>query len=194
MSRTGLVPLLISHEDHLVTLYVDANGSVRGVESVLLVEAGMAATAVSEELGTDQIEALVEGMWKLSSPFKDYGRFLSSVVMRLKTPESLFLAGEFTGRKMWTEWRREILRMGARYQPDLGIIVKSELRPILERAGMTRPKGDTRLEIYNIISPQFVVGMAQGVLDAISEAAEGQMRVKIEYTVSGNVVSLSLVQ
>ncbi|NWF94799.1 MAG: hypothetical protein HXY34_01520 [Candidatus Thorarchaeota archaeon] len=193
IKKGGLVPLLVAHEDHFVTLYVDSNFSVRGVERVILVDSGRSATAVSTELSAEQIGAAVEEAWSESSPMKQYTRFISLIVYRIKTPEALFLAGELTGRRMWNEWRGSILRMGARYIPSLGLIVKTELKPVLDKAGKTKLIDEKTLEVGQIVAPQFVIGVAQGVLNAVSEAAESKVTVKIEYVVTGDLVKLSVV-
>ena len=191
--KGGIVPLLVSHEDHFVTLYVDKNYVVRGVERVILVEDDQSAVAVSEELTVNQITHMVDDAWSESNPMKDYARFISLVVYRIKAPESLFLAGEHVGRRMWNEWRSNILKLGARYQPSLDLIVKTELKPILDKSGKARLAGERKLEVTQVVAPQFVVGLAQGVLNAVSGAAERKISVKIEYVTSEDSVSLSVV-
>jgi len=191
--KGGIISLLVSHEDHLVTLYVDSNYQVRGVERVILVDKDRSAVAVSEELTADQIARLVDDAWSESNPMKDYARFILHLVYRIRSPESLFLAGERVGRRMWNEWRSSILKLGARYEPSVDLIVKTELKPILDKSGKARLTGERNLQVTQVVAPQFVVGLAQGVLNAVSEAAERKISVKIQYVMSSDSVNLTVV-
>ncbi len=83
--------------------------------------------------------------------------------------------------------------MGAKYVTSLNLIIKSELKPILEKSGKTRLVKDTGIEVTECVAPQFVVGIAQGVLNAVSEVTEEKLTVKFAYQIQGNSVTLSVI-
>ena len=93
---------------------------------------------------------------------------------------------------MWTKWRDSILKLGAKYTPQIDLIIKSELKPILDKTGETDLLSEKGILIRNCNAPQFVVGIAQGVLNAISAAAKGDISIRIEYSIEGNNVMLTV--
>ncbi len=192
LEKSGLVPLLVPHKDHFVTVYVDKNGSVRGVERIILVEEDMTTQVASDDLDLNTIQQTALELEKEVDPNKDFTRYVSLLVFRIKSPEALFIAGETIGRRMWTKWREPILRLGAKYVPQLNLIIKSELKPILDKSGDANLQSDQEILITNCTAPQFVVGIAQGVLNAVSTAAKGDFSIKIEYLVEGNNVMLTV--
>lgn len=192
LAESGIVPLLLPHKNHFVTVYVDNNGAVRGVERIILVEENMAPQVVSEEMTLQAIQEIVLDMEKEVDPNKNYSRFISLLLFKIKNPEDLFVAGEIIGRRMWIKWRDAILRLGAKYVPQIDLIIKSELKPILEKAGETDLLHEKGILIRNCNAPQFVVGIAQGVLNAVSAAAKGDISIRIEYSVEGNDVMLTV--
>ncbi len=192
LSESGIVPLLLPHEDHFVTVYVDKNGSVRGVERIILVDENIAPQVVSGEMTLEAIQEISLEMEEQVDPNKDYSRFISLLLFKIKNPEDLFVAGEIIGRRMWTKWRDSILRLGAKYVPQIDLIIKSELKPVLDRTGETDLLSEKGILIRNCNAPQFVVGIAQGVLNAISTAAKGDLSIRIEYSIEGNNVMLTV--
>lgn len=192
LNKSGIVPLLISHKNHFVTVYVDKNGSVRGVERIILVEENTTTQVVSDGMPLESIQQIVMDLEKEVDPNKDYTRYVSLLLFKIKSPEALFVAGEMVGRRMWMKWREAILRLGAKYVPKLDLIIKSELKPILDKAGDANPHGEQGVLITNCTAPQLVVGIAQGVLNAISTAAKGEFSIKIEYSIEGNNVLLTV--
>ncbi|MDF1537955.1 MAG: hypothetical protein P1Q69_03540 [Candidatus Thorarchaeota archaeon] len=192
--RTSLVPIVIPHKDHFVTVYIDKNHSVRSVERVILVEEDRAPVILSEESNIGEAEQIALGLTKEANPNKEYNKFISLLLDKIKSPETLFRAGEVIGRHMWMNWREAILKMGARYVTSLDLILKSELKPILDRAGKTELIGDTGILITECAGPQFVVGVAQGVLTAVSEATEEKISVKFAYQIEDSSVSLTLIE
>lgn len=189
---TSLAPLVLPHNDHFVTVYVDKNYSVRNVERVILVEEDRAPVVISDELESGQLTKLLESLLKEANPNKNYDRFVSALVSKTKSPETLFSAGEEIGKRMWLEWRDPILRMGAKYQTSLDLIIKSELKPILDKSGKTKLVGEKSIEVEECVAPQFVVGLAQGVLNAVSQVTEEKLSVKFGYQIIGDSVSLSI--
>ncbi len=190
--KAGLLPILLSHEDHLVTVYLDPNYAVRSVERVILVEDSKPTELVTSAIDVEALEKTVRDTWAQNPPMKDYGRFMAVLIYQLKNAEALFAAGEMVGRRMWREWRADILKMGAQYVPAIDLIIKTELRPLLDRMGKTRLISQNELEINEVISPHFIVGIAQGVLNAVAESASVTINVKIKYTLGINSVHLSI--
>ncbi|TXT55895.1 MAG: hypothetical protein BAJATHORv1_30278 [Candidatus Thorarchaeota archaeon] len=193
LSRTGLIPLLVSHKDHFVTVYLDKNGSVRGVERIILVEDDTTTQVASEEFDIQSIQKTVLDLAKDVDPSEEYEKYVSILLFKIKQPEALFVAGEIIGRRMWMKWREAILRLGAKYVPKLDLIIKTELKPLLDKVGTANLHGNNEVLITNCTAPQFVVGLAQGVLNAISAAAKSDIRIKIEYSIEANNVMLTVV-
>jgi hypothetical protein len=191
-SESGIVPLLLPHKDHFVTAYVDQNGVVRGVERIILVEENVAPQVVSDDMSLEDIQKIADDLTEQVDPNKDYSRFISLLLFQVNNPEALFAAGVYIGLQMWTRWRASILKLGAKYSPQLDLILKSELKPILDKAGETNLHGEKGILIRNCDAPQFVVGLAQGVLNAVSAAAKGDFTIKIEYSIEGNNVMLTV--
>ncbi len=192
--RTSLVPVVLPHKDHFVTVYIDKNHCVRSVERVILVEEDRAPVILSEESNIEEVEQIALGLAKEANPNKEYNKFISLILDKIKSPETLFRAGEVIGRHMWRNWREAILKMGARYATSLDLIIRSELKPMLDHAGKTELLGDTGILITECAAPQFVVGVAQGVLNAVSEATEEKITVKFAYQIQGNSVSLTVIE
>ncbi|MBD3407091.1 MAG: hypothetical protein GF411_13315 [Candidatus Lokiarchaeota archaeon] len=193
LSRTGLIPLLISHKDHFVTVYLDKNGAVRGVERIILVDDDTTTQVASEEFDVQAIQNIVLDLAKDVDPSEEYEKYVSILLFKIKQPEALFVAGEIIGRRMWSKWREAILRMGAKYVPKLDLIIKTELKPILDKVGKASLHGNNEIVITNCTAPQFVVGLAQGVLNAISSAAKSDIKIKIEYSIEANNVMLTVI-
>ena len=189
---SGIIPLLVPHKDHFVTIYVDKNGSVRAVERIILVDENVAPHVVSDDKSIEDIQKISLDLEKQVDPNKDYSRYISLLLFQIKNPEALFAAGVFTGVRMWTKWRASILKLGAKYTPQIDLILKSELKPILDKAGDADLHGDKGILIRNCDAPEFVVGLAQGVLNAVSSAAKGDFSIKIEYSIEGKNVMLTV--
>ncbi|MFW9919433.1 MAG: hypothetical protein ACFFED_07525 [Candidatus Thorarchaeota archaeon] len=192
LSTTSLAALVLPHNDHFVTIYVDRNYSVRNVERVILVDEDRAPVVISESPESGQVSQILAQILKDENPNKNYNRFISVLLSKLKSPDALFVAGEEIGKRMWLEWRDPILRMGARYQTSLDLIIKSELKPILDKSGKTKLVGDQGIEVDECAAPQFVVGLAQGVLNAVSQVTEEKITVKFAYQILEDSVSLSI--
>ncbi len=192
LKTTSLAALVLPHNDHFVTVYVDKNYSVRNVERVILVEEDRAPVVISEESESGRLNEILNDLLKEENPNKNYDRFVSQLISKIKSPESLFIAGEEIGKRMWLEWRDPILRMGARYQTSLDLIIKSELKPILEKSGKTKLVGDKSIEVDECVAPEFVVGLAQGILSAVSGVTEEKLTMKFAYQIQNDSISLSV--
>lgn len=192
LEKIGVLPIIVPHEDHFVTVYIDRELKIRSVERVILVEDERSSVVVTETLTEEKILKVVNEIEQETSPNKDYFKFASSLLYRIQDPQALFIAGRYVGNKMWKEKRKGILSMGGVYKPALELIVKSELKPILDKTGKTKLSGNTSLEITNCIAPQFIIGLAQGILNALSESASRKIGIKIAYEITGNSVTLSL--
>lgn len=192
LSKSGIIPLIVPHKDHFVTIYVDREMKVRSVERVILVEQERSPVVVSESLSDEKISEIVNSIEKEADPNKDYYKFVSSLLFQVQMPEALFIAGRIVGYSMWKEWRKPILDLGATYQPKTDLIIKSELKPILDKAGTTKFLEKNTIEIQGCIAPQFVVGLTQGILNAISEASDQKIDIKIGYHIMGESVTLNL--
>jgi len=189
----GVVPLIIPHKDHFVTAYIDRQFRIRSVERVIMVDKNQRSTVVSTEVTSEEeIRKTIAEIKKEINLQKNYFKFVSALLYRIQEPEALFIAGKQIGYEMWRELRKAIIKLGATYQPKIDLILKTELKPILDKAGKTRLEKDNQLEVDQCIAPQFVVGLAQGILLAIGETAEEKMDIKIEYTIEEDKVDLTL--
>ncbi len=190
---TGLLPLMIPHKDHFVTAYIDKQFKIRSVERVILINREQHSTVIStDKLSEVEIHEILNEIKQEFNPNKNYFKFISALLFKFKEPEALFISGKQIGFEMWLELRKAIIKLGATYQPDVSLILKTELKPILDKTGDTKLITDNHLEIDNCIAPQFVVGLAQGILIAISNTAKEKMDIKIEYDIGNEVVNLTL--
>lgn len=192
--RTSLVPIVIPHEDHFVTVYVDKNHDVRSVERVILVEEDRAPVRISDESNIEEAKQIAMDLAKEVNPNKEYSKYISLLFDRIKNPEALFVAGEVIGHQMWMQWREGILKMGARYSTSMDLIIKSELTPILDRAGKTEQLSNTSIRVSECAGPQFVIGVAQGVLNAVSEVTAEKITMKFAYQIQGNSITLTMIE
>lgn len=192
-ASSGVMPLIIPHGDHFVTAYLDKQGIVRSVEKVILVN-NQKSSNVVEILPEGEVLELVREIRKEYNPSKQYYKFVSSLLQKTNSPESLFKAGQLVGLRMWNKKRESILKLGAKYILKVELLMKSELLSILEMTGETELKGENTLKISRCIAPQFIVGLAQGIIDAILKASGDLVEIKIEYEISGDIVSLKLLK
>jgi hypothetical protein len=190
---TGVVPLIVPHKDHFVTIYLDKELKIRSIERVILVD-NNSASSVIETTPEKDIKTIISDLSKKYNLLKQFDKFSSALFFQVNEPENLFVAGRIVGSFLWKHKRDEFIKMGAKYQPDVDLIVKSELRPILERTGNLKLEAENQLTISECIGPSFAIGIAQGVLNAISEVLEHKMNVKIEYKTQGDVVNLTLAE
>ncbi|MHA1630201.1 MAG: hypothetical protein ACTSXO_00955 [Candidatus Heimdallarchaeota archaeon] len=189
----GEIPLIIPHKDHFVTAYIDRQFKIKSVERIIMVDKHQRSTIVSSEtISENEIKRIIDNVKQEINLHKDYLGFAQKILDIIQEPEALFIAGRQMGYEMWREMRKSILKLGATYQPKINLILKTELKPILDKTGKTRLEKDNQLEVDQVIAPQLVVGLAQGILLAIGETAEEKMDIKIEYTIEGNKVDLIL--
>lgn len=191
--RLGVVPILVPHEDHFVTVYVDSNLAVRSVERVVLVKDAESSVIVKAKSGEEDINALVGKIMQRNDPYKKFVAFMSQLLNEVTNPESLFSAGRIVGKYIWTKRREPILKMGVAFKLSADLLIKNEIMPAFEKIGkVDYLKGEATIVIKDAISPGFIVGMAQGILDGIQEYMKQQMNIKIEYIISGSTVILTL--
>ncbi len=189
---SGLIPLIIPHKDHFVTAYIDQSFKIRSVERVIMIDKNQKSTVVSvETMSEEEIDQILGDLKKEYNPAKDYFKFASALLYKIQEPEILFIIGKQIGYEMWQDMRKAIIRLGAMYQPDLDLILKTELKPVLDKTGKTKLDKNI-LEIDQCIVPQFVVGLAQGILQAIGKYAEEKMDIEIEYKIEQQKVELKL--
>ncbi|MCF2144510.1 MAG: hypothetical protein K9W42_12490 [Candidatus Heimdallarchaeota archaeon] len=189
----GEIPLIIPHKDHFVTAYIDRQFKIKSVERIIMVDKHQRSTIVSSEtISENEIKRIIDNVKQEINLHKDYLGFAQKILDIIQEPEALFIAGRQMGYEMWREMRKSIIKLGATYQPKINLILKTELKPILDKTGKTRLEKDNQLEVDQVIAPQLVVGLAQGILLAIGETAEEKMDIKIEYTIEGNKVDLIL--
>lgn len=186
----GIVPLILPHDDHFVTVYIDNDGNIRSVEQLLIAK-NRHSSRIIEEMPYDQIKTIVDSIRKSNDPIKNYYKFISVLLTYIHSPAALFSAGEYTGYNTWKNIRKKILSMGAKYNFQVELLMKSELKPILEIAGDIQVSSST-IKIENCSSPQFIVGLTQGILNAIADASEKEVEIKVEYEIAKTEVKLSL--
>ncbi len=198
LGERGIAPILVSHGDHFVTLYVDRNYSVRSVEKVLLAT-GRTETVHAPAGGgmsPPEIKEKISQLMKDIDPEKNHIAFFSRVASIFHTSDELFAAGRYTGYELWIRKRQTLLKLGAHFKLDPELVISNELKPIFDKLGKTKYlKGEKTLAIQEVISPQFFLGIAQGILDAIHAHVENRdMVIEIEHNILENTLFLRLKQ
>ncbi|TXT67637.1 MAG: hypothetical protein BAJALOKI1v1_40040 [Promethearchaeota archaeon] len=194
LDKLSVVPTLISHKDHFITVYVDKNYAVRSVERIVLVKDDESSLIVNPSLNEDQLHKKVEAIKERRDPSKEFFSFLSILITEIKEPESLFLAGRYIGTYLWNKKREPIIKLGATFKVDPLLVLKNEIGPIYKNLVKIEniDSEEKTIVIRESISPQFMVGIAQGILDAISNHADRNINIVLEYVMSGSTVFLSL--
>jgi len=191
--RMGIVPILVPHKDHFVTVYVDSNLTVRSVERVVLVKDAKSSVVVKAGVKGEGIFQIIEDIKKKYDPFHKYTLFISQLLTKVNDPENLFTAGREVGKYIWNKRREPLLKMGASFKISPDLLLNNEIIPCFEKVGNVEiVKGKDTIIIKNAISPAFTVGIAQGILDAIQSYMQSRIHIKIEYIVSGSTVFLTL--
>ena len=190
----GVVAILIPHKDHFITVYIDKNYAVRGTERVVLVKNQNSSVVVKSSKILDIVQ-IVDDLMKKSDPFKHFLRFLAQLLNIIKTPEDLFIAGRKVGKHLWDKRREPIIKMGATFTIEPELILKNEIVPIFDKiVKIEKIKGDNQsVMLKETISPQFIIGATQGILDAIQAYMKGSMMsIQIKFTMTGTTVFLTL--
>lgn len=192
----GVVAVLIPHKDHFITVYIDKNYTVRGMERVVLVKDQNSSVVVKSSKTIDTVQ-IVEDLMKKNDPFKHFIRFLSQLIKLIEAPEDLFISGRKVGKYLWNKRREPIIKMGATFTIQPELILKNEILPIFDKfVKIERIKGDSQsVMLKETISPQFIMGAIQGILDAIQGYMnEAEMNIQIEFTMTGTTIFLTLKQ
>lgn len=129
---SGILPILVSHNDHFITVYLDENLNPRSIERVLLVKDQESSVFVKSTSLLD-VKDTIAKLIKSDDPNSHFLRFLSQVIQKIKNSEDLFIAGRITGRYLWQKRREPLLKMGASFSIDPELILKTELIPIFEK-------------------------------------------------------------
>jgi len=192
----GVVAVLIPHNDHFITVYIDKNYTVRGMERVVLVKDQNSSVVVKSSKTIDTIQ-IVDDLIKKNDPFKHFLKFLSQLINLVKTPEDLFISGRKIGKYLWNKRREPIIKMGATFTIQPELILKNEIVPIFDKfVKIEKIKGDNQsVMMKETISPQFMIGAIQGILDAIQGYMnEAEVNIQIEFTMTGTTIFLTLKQ
>ncbi|MCF2141172.1 MAG: hypothetical protein K9W44_14025 [Candidatus Lokiarchaeota archaeon] len=189
---SGILPILVSHNDHFITVYLDENLNPRSIERVLLVKDQESSVFVKSTSLLD-VKDTIAKLIKSDDPNSHFLRFLSQVIQKIKNSEDLFIAGRITGRYLWQKRREPLLKMGASFSIDPELILKTELIPIFEKSAKIKVIQEDRQSIIlkDTLSPQFIIGLAQGMLDAIQEYMHS-VSIVIEYVMTGSTIFLNI--
>ena len=192
--RLGVVPILVSHKDHFITAYVDRNLKVRSIERVILVRDDKSSVIVKSTIDKDSIIKIVDDIKRKRDPSKEFYSFLSLLIAEVKDPENLFLAGRQIGLYLWNKKREPLIKLGASFLTDPTLLLNNEITPIYQKiAKVEKLNSDNKtIVIKESISPQFIIGVAQGIIDAISNYMNKQGNIMLEYNMSGETVFLTL--
>ena len=195
LEKNGIASVLIPHEDHFITAYIDKNLTVRSVEKVIIMR-GRSATPIASKtsIEEEQVKSTVLEILKTVDPEKNHLGFLAQVAKHFTRPEEIFLAGKFTGFELWYRKREKIIKLGAEFTLGPEIVLTAELKPIYDKIAKTKYlKKEKTLVLQEIISPQFFIGIAQGVLDAIRQYANNpNITIKIDPTILERAIFLKL--
>ena len=132
-------------------------------------------------------------IWTEGKQFK-YNAFLTLLLEQVSDGENLFISGRIVGKNIWNKRREPLIRLGASFQIEPGLVLSNEITPIFEQIGKIERlrTDDNTIIIKNTLSPQFIIGTAQGILDAIHEYMNKKVNISVEYVMSGKTVFLSL--
>ncbi|TXT58593.1 MAG: hypothetical protein BAJALOKI2v1_340025 [Promethearchaeota archaeon] len=194
LKRVSIVPILISHKDHFITAYVDHNYQVRSVERIILVKDDESSVVVKTSMDKSDIISKVEDIKKKKDPSKEFLSFLSLLLSEIKEPENLFIAGRKIGKYLWNKRREPMIKLGASFKVDPTLVLKNEISPIYKDIVKIKnlDSEEKTIVIRESISPQLMIGIAQGILDAISDYMEKKIDIALEYQMSGGTVFLTL--
>jgi len=189
----GVVPLLVPHKDHFVTVYLDRKFGVRGVEKVIFIKKTH-SVVVSSPYTRKEIEEILEELLKKYNYKKNYPSFVANLALKMNSPEGIFYAGRIIGYKEWLKLKEYLLKIGGEYELVPEEILKSEIFPLVKKLCKTKlvDKGSCLIADKTII-PQFIIGIAQGILDAILEKSGGEVEIKVQYEIIGEKVILKLI-
>lgn len=190
--NSGILPILVTHKDHFITVYLDKNFNPRSIERVLLVQDQEASVVVRSSTSFNVEENVRERM-KKDDPNSHFMRFLSKIIQDFNKPEDLFIAGRLTGHYLWQKKREPILKMGATFSIEPELVLKTEIIPIFQKSAKINVVQDDKQSIVlkDTLSPQFMIGLAQGILDAI-QAYMKTVSIVIEYVMSGSTIFLTI--
>lgn len=192
--RKTLAALLVPHEDHFVTVYIDRNNVVRGIEQVILVKKDDSSVVVKTSSVRGSVLDRVKVLCKEKNPFKKFFSFLSLLISEITYPEDLFIAGRYIGYMFWNKKREPIIKLGATFKLDPKLLLSKEIVPIFEKLVKVEKISFDKetIVIKDSISPQFIVGAAQGILDGIHEHMNKNIDIAVKYVMSGATVFLTL--
>ncbi|TFG01060.1 MAG: hypothetical protein EU541_00280 [Promethearchaeota archaeon] len=194
LNLSSIVPILVSHNDHFVTVYVDKNYNVRGIERIILVKDNESSVVVKTKMPQAEIIKKVEKIKAKKDPSKEFLAFLSLLLSEIQEPENLFIAGKKIGHYLWNKRREPVIKLGASFKIDPKLVLKNEIAPIFKNISDIEDikSEDKTIVIKDTISPQFIIGIAQGIINAISEYMEKKFNIVLEYVMSGETVFLTL--
>ena len=191
--RMGIVPILVPHKDHFVTAYVDSQFVVRSVDRGGCrknAESSVIAKSRAEQQDLDQI---VKKYMEKYDPYNNFVFFMSHLLTEVTEPENLLLVGRKVGQYIWNKRREPIIKMGASFKIDPKLLLENEIIPSFEKVTKVEiVKGEDTIVIKDAISAGFMVGMAQGILDAIQNYMKKPVNISLEYIISGTTVFLTL--
>ena len=190
---SNTIPIIVPHKGHFITVHIDEYFKVKKVEKIIMVDKQLRSTIASTvSLTEEQILEVITKIKKKIDPSKKHKEFATQINKEINEPEALFIAGKSIGYEMWKKFRKSIIELGARYQPIINLILKTEIKPVLDKIHKTKLVKDNQLEIYDSTIPELVIGNAQGILLGIGESAIEKMDIKIEYEITKNKVTLTL--
>lgn len=200
-SAGGVCAVKVSEElvcKHSFIVYVDRNFTVRDyficdfVIELPNKKKGLITT--KSTVDKDFITKIVNDIKKRRDPAKEFYSFLSILITEVMGSENLFLAGSQIGEYLWNKRREPLIKLGASFITNPQLILKSEIAPIFQKiAKVEKLNSDYKIIIiHESIVPQFMVGLSQGIIDAISNYMNNQGKIVLEYLMSEETVSLTL--
>lgn len=188
-------PILVSHKDHFITITFNKDLEPIKIERVITLQTDFPSSFINYE-PTSNVEQTVNHVIRLIDPRFHFIEYLSEILQEINDSEGLFLAGRLTGKYLWKKRREPILKLGATFEPDPALIVKIEIIPIFNRTAKVNVLQEDKFSfvLQNTLSPNFMIGMAQGIIDAIQSFSDNQVSIKYEYILSGSNVFLRVIQ
>ncbi|MHA1777409.1 MAG: hypothetical protein ACTSWC_11590 [Promethearchaeota archaeon] len=187
-------PILISHKDHFITITFNDNLDPIKVERVISIEPNLTPSFI-RSTPAPNVEETVKRVIRLVNPRFHFLQFLSKILREIPNEEDYFLAGRLTGKYLWKKRREPILKMGATFSPNPELIVKTEIIPIFNKTAKINVLQEDKFSfvLQNTLSPQFMLGVAQGIIEAIHSFSQNQVLMKYEYLISGSSVFFRII-
>ncbi|WP_457559703.1 hypothetical protein [Candidatus Harpocratesius sp.] len=193
--HSSFPPFLLKHKNHLITVLLDREYNILRVEQVILLKNSNLKSIILAKENHNNVEESVHKLIRFIDPRFHFLQFLSKVLKEYKSEEDQFIAGRITGRYLWHKRREPILKMGATFSADPTMILSEEILPIFSKTAQVKVIHENKFSyvLENVISTKFMIGMTEGIVNAIQSFMHTDLPEFLEFVVSGSSIFLSII-